>query len=926
MQKILLPLIALASFLPARGDTDAGLAGLVNPFIGTSNGGNTYPGAQAPFGMVQLSPTLRGNGYYYNQPRMHGFTVNLETGSGADNGGTVLFTATTGPVLTDTTAHDYTFDHRDESASAGYYQVRLQPWNVNAELTATTHCGLAQFTFPAGKQANILLPLSIANTPTDASRVEWADDHTLTGFVTSEVLANAGPCTVHFVMRFSRSFSSYGSWSNGHKSDGSKSADQTARDADTGYYVSYPATPKPQEIRVSLGISYVSAAGARANLEAELPDDNFTRVHDLATAAWNKELGLIQVQDNSVPHQRVFYTALYHCMLYPMIFDDVDGSYPGYDSKAHHVPAGHRHFYTSYSGWDIYRSEIPLLAIIEPDRAQDMAQSIVESYKQLGYIDRRLTLNRPAAAMNGEPMTLCLANIWNAGLHRFDMTTAYDGMLKMATPTEIHAHLGPYENSERAGSPWLNADSNVSTSLEYDLAFAALGRLALNLGKPDDANFLLGRALEYRTLYNPATGYLQPRAINGAWDRATETGLPEPGRGKWESAPGGDIGQDEDAAYCEAGKEQYLWFVSHDIQGLVDLLGGPKTFDARLDKFFQSDLYDPTNEPDMQCPYLYDYIDRPWKTQKEVAETANRYFTDDPGGLAGGGNDDLGAMSAWYVFSQLGFYPVDPGVPCFEVTTPRFRRAVVTLAPPHAGKHFVINAPAASAGNVYIQSALLDGHPFNRPYLNETEITSGGEWSVAAGPEPNEAWGSSPMDRPPSVSTDGPWHGYPANPIVQTILPTGEAAAVTWSYATRDPGPDWFAPGFDDSRWITGAAPFGGRHRGAVPRTAWATPDIWLRRKFTMPAGDFPLPAFTVVHAQAVEIYLNGVKVGAQDGHTLSYVRMPVPWEAWRTLHPGENVIAAHVRSSDHMDARGSKYEHCFDLGLVNLAWPDAEK
>ena len=511
-------LLLLAQAVTAKAES---LASLVTPFVGTTRDGNTYPGAQVPFGMVQFSPNLAEVGYYYDKNKMHGFTVNLKSGPGWANGGSVLFTAMTGPVQTQPGACGYTYDHHDESASAGYYQVRLQPWNVNAELTATLHCGLAKFTFPAGKQADIVIPISLTNRLTTASQVRWKDGRTLTGAVTYQVGAdNCGRSsftTVHFAMRFSRPFDGYGGSTNDLKQDGSKAVEQKNKSTRVGYYVTFAPTPQPQEIRVSIGVSYVSTAGALANLKQELPNDDFSRHRDEAVAAWDKELSLIQVHDQALVHNRIFYTALYHTMLAPIVFDDVDGNYMGFDSKVHRVPQGHRHFYASYSGWDIYRSEFPLLAIIEPDRAQDMAQSLVEGYKQLGYLDRRPTLNRPTGAMNGSPMSICLVNLWQAGLRNFDMRTAYEGMLKLAIPTSIHNHLGPYEKTEESGGVWMNADTNVSTALEYDLAFSALGHLAMDLNKPEDANFLFGRALEYRTLFNPRTGFLQARDSQGRW-------------------------------------------------------------------------------------------------------------------------------------------------------------------------------------------------------------------------------------------------------------------------------------------------------------------------------------------------------------------------------------------------------------------------
>jgi predicted alpha-1,2-mannosidase len=740
MKSIPLLLVSLSLLVQAVTAKADDLASLVDPFVGTTRNGNTYPGAQVPFGMVQFSPNMGGFGYNYDQKRVRGFTVTLESGPGWYNGGSVLFSAETGPVKTEPGGYSFTFDHGDEKASAGYYQVRMQPADVNAELTATLHCGLAKFTFPAGKQADIVLPISVTNTETSASEVRWMDDRTLTGSVTYR-LGQAG-CgrisftTVHFAMRFSRPFDGHGSWTDDVKTDGSKAVEQKVRNARIGYYVTFTPTPQPQEIRVSVGVSYVSDEGALANMRQELPDDDFSRHREAAAAAWNKELSLIQVQDDSLLHKRIFYTALYHTMLAPVVFDDVDGNYMGFDSQVHHVPQGHRHIYATYSGWDVYRSEIPLMALIEPDRAQDMAQSLVESYQQGGFLDRRPMLNRPTGAMNGSPMSICLVNIWQAGLHNFDIQTAYEGMMKLAIPTTIHNHVGPYEDTEQTGGVWLNADANVSTALEYDLSFAALGHLAMDLNKPEDANFLFGRALEYRTLFNPKTGFLQARDDQGKWV--------DPDEPKNSHVP---------SHYCEGNKWIYLWFVPEDIQGLADLVGGPDAFEKKLDEFFDKNHYDATNEPDIQAPFLYDYIGRPWKTQKIVAKTADAAFTDSPGGLAGGGNDDLGAMSAWYVFSQLGFYPVDPGVPAFEVCAPRFPKAILHLGSQPGAKVFTIEAPGASAANFYIQSATLNGQPLLKPWFYEEQILSGGEWNVPVGAQPNTDWGADPAGRPFSLST-----------------------------------------------------------------------------------------------------------------------------------------------------------------------------
>ena len=547
---------------PANAGAD--LARFINPFIGTDRDGNTFPGSVSPFGSEQFTPNLAGNGYYYPDTHMHGFVVNHMSGDGGANEGEVLMTATTGPVRIDRASTDYHFDHDHESASAGYYQVLMQPWKINAELTTTVHCGFARFTFPAGQQGNILLPLSYVNNPPSlSSHVRYVDGRTVEGDVDTVAFNGLHQgITVYFAMKFSKPFEKHGTWTNTTLTENSNSASQDDRETIIGFYGSYPAADAPQEVDVRVGVSYVDAAGARANLDAEMPADDFERYHQQAVADWNKELHLIDAEGGTFAHHRIFYTALYHCLIDPQIADDVDGRYRGFDDQIHHVPEGHQHFYTTFSGWDIYRSEIPLLTIIEPERVQDMAQSLVEEYEQIGYIDRWSQRSRPTAIMNGDPLTICLVNIWNAGLHNFDINTAYEAMFKQCVPGDIHSYLTDYElYEEEKNGITINPDAAVATALEHELAFAALGNLARSLDKPRDAAYLFGRSLQYREMYNPATGFLQRRDREGRWD---------PGFG----------------GYTEGDEWIYLWFVNHDVQGLVDLLGGTTAFDRRLDEFF----------------------------------------------------------------------------------------------------------------------------------------------------------------------------------------------------------------------------------------------------------------------------------------------------------------------------------------------------
>ncbi len=747
----------------------ADLAALVNPFVGTAAGGDTYPGATVPFGMVALSPDMQ-NGYYtYQQNKIVGFSTTHLSGAGCPSDGDVFFTATTGPVRVQPKNYCFTFSHQREGASPGYYRVFMKTWGIKAQLTATTRCGMAKFTFPAGRPANVLIPISHTVTGTVASNIHILDNRTITGSVTSLTFCNTNrPYTVYFVMKFNRPFKSFGVWKgrtvvqekhnmmqasgNGRLVKSSQPGDLRIRDvrlagAPIGAYTSWPAVNYARVLEVRIGISYVSVGGAEKNLAAEIPRCNFSAVHSQAHARWNKALAVITVHGGTLNRRKIFYTALYHALLLPNVFDDVDGRYIGYDNKIHHVPAGHRHIYANWSGWDIYRSEMPLLTITEPQRAQDMAQSVVEMAKQLGYIDRWPEANRPTGCMNGHPLTNCLVEIWQAGLHHFDIKAAYRAMIQQCFPNYLRGHAdltdqGAYQDVgyQRYGviSP---ADANVASAEENDIAFSALGHLARGLGKKRDADVLFGDALQYTSMYNPTTKFMQRRNSQGAWMPLNKNA--------------------RDAYnyqfYCEGSAWEYDWLVPEDMYGLIELMGGNKGFSARLQRFFADGHYDPTNEPDVQSPFLFDYCRQPWRSQYWVATNADTSYRDTPNGLAwsklmGTGNDDCGEMSAWYVLSQIGLYQVDPSHPDFEITTPRFPKITIYLQSPHPGKTFIIATPNGGGKNRYIQSATLDGTPLSKPWLPERMVFQGGIWNVIAGTAPNKNWGAAHGDGPPSLS------------------------------------------------------------------------------------------------------------------------------------------------------------------------------
>ncbi len=780
-------LMALAGGM-ARG---ADVAALVNPFVGTAAGGNIVPGAIAPFGMVELSPDMPNGFYVYSDNYSSGFSMTHMSGCGCPNYGDVFFTATTGPVKVQAKKYGFHFSHRQESASPGYYHVFMKTWGINAQFTAATRCGMARFTFPAGKQANVLVPISHATNPTIASNIHIINNHTITGSVTSVTMVGTNlPVTVYFVMKFSTPFKTYGVWEGHSIKPHLKQQVQAQgvgplfpvnyyppprRDSwgpqyvkpkptlhfpgpPIGAYVSYPSSRHRRVVKVRIGISFVSVGGAEKNLAAEMPKFNFSASRARIHARWNKELSVITVRGGSLTHRKIFYTALYHALLLPSVFDDVDGRYIGYDNKIHHVPAGHKHIYANWSGWDIYRSEIPLLTIIKPQRAEDMAQSVVEMAKQLGFIDRWAEANRPLGIQNGFPLTSCVVEIWQAGLHHFDINAAYKAMAKQCFPDYLKGHadlssIHAYQDvpGERYGSI-LPADTNVSSAEETDIAFAALGHLALDLHKTMDADVLFGDALQYTSMYNPTTKFMQGRTADGAWIPLSKEDRDTRYYNHWQ------IYQ----FYCEGSAWEYDWLVPEDVHGLIALMGGNKPFAARLQHFFTAGQYDPTNEPDLEAPYLFDYCRQPWRTQYWVATNADTSYRDTPGGLAwsklmGTGNDDCGEMSAWYVLSQIGLYQVDPGNPDFELSTPRFRQITIHLQAPHKGKTFVIRTSNGGGKNMYIQSATLDGRAMNKPWLPERRVFQGGTWDVTAGPTPDKNWGAARGDAPPSLST-GPDH------------------------------------------------------------------------------------------------------------------------------------------------------------------------
>jgi predicted alpha-1,2-mannosidase len=743
----------------AQSSAAAGNAASVDPLIGTGDGPgggiNLFPGPSTPFGMVQLSPDTesRGYGYHYGQFDIQAFSMTHMSGPGCPNEGDVDFMATTGPVHTRATDMETPFSHSEETAAPGYYQVNLLQWNVDAQLSSTDRTGIAQFTFPAGAQANILAPVSRTLNASTAATIQIVGDHQMEGYVEDRAFCGSqSTYKVYFVMDFSRPFAQFGAWSDRNArgpeavEDGGRSATQTAPGQWVGAYASWPAADQPQTVTVRIGISYVDLDGARNNLKAESEDKDFSAIRSQAVAAWNRALSTLEVTGGSAAERKVFYTSLYHSLLMPSILSDADGRYLGFDGKIHSVEPGHL-VYANYSGWDIYRSEIPLLAMIEPRRMEDMAQSIVLMYQQGGWIDRWPQINLYTNVMAGSPLTVALATAWLDGLYGFDMKAGWDGMLIDATQAPPPGR--PYQGEE--GIDWINkvhyvpddkvSYGSVSQMQEDAIAYASLYRVALDLGKTADAKMLYERAIDERNLFDTEDRFFRPRDADGSW------------------VPNFDP-MEKDHGFIEGTGWHYQWLAPSDMAWLVHAVG-PDLFNQRLTEFFNYKIptwygqyYNPYNETDLEAPFEFNFSGRPWETQRVVRRVLDENYTAAPDGVPG--NDDCGEMSSWAVLSMMGIYSVDPASLAYELVGPVFPKVVLHLHDPYPGKTFTFVASDAAPGAPYIQSTELNGRPHPQNWISFRDIAAGGTLHFVLGTTPNHAWGAAPGDAPPSLSVTEP--------------------------------------------------------------------------------------------------------------------------------------------------------------------------
>jgi len=757
----------LTSFAQKKKDYTA----FVDPFIGTAGHGHTYPGAVVPFGMVQLSPDTRltgwdgCSGYYYTDTVVYGFSHTHLSGTGIADYCDVLFMPTTGKPQFKNTDYQSGFKKKNEIATPGYYKTHLDKYNIDVELTASTRAGMHRYNFPNISEANIIIDLQHRDEVLD-SWIEVINDHEIRGFRRSSSWATDQ--SVYFYAKFSKPFKTYGLASN----DELQTGQTKIQGKNIKMYIQFS---NPGEVIAKVGISSVSTEGALKNLDAEMPDFDFKKVQKAAKDLWIDQLSKIELEgggpnattqqamqntnaypstgfgsqkrekkvafvDYAKTKKTIFYTALYHAMLAPNVYNDVDGQYRGMDQKVH--TAKGFNYYTVFSLWDTYRAEDPLLNLIDRKRTSDFVKSFLAMYEQGGLLPIWPLASNETYCMVGNHSIPVIVDAYAKGIRDFDAQEAFTAMKAAVNRNQFGL------DSYRKNGVVLSDDEpeSVSKTLEYAFDDWCIAQMAKMLNKPDDYKEFIQRAQYWKNNFNNQNGFMQARA-NGGWYTPFEP-------------------TEINNNYTEGNSWQYSFLAPHDIEGLIQSMGGKDAFEAKLDELFTTDAkltgkqvddvtgligqYAHGNEPSHHMAYLYNFTDSPDKTQFYINKILNEEYRDNPDGLSG--NEDCGQMSAWYVISSLGIYNIAPGQQQFQVGVPQFDKIVINL---ENGKKFTILSPgeSVSRNDIYLQGMNLNKKTYNKLYLNYDDIINGGEFEVLTGRLPNKLFVQE-LEKPTSKITD----------------------------------------------------------------------------------------------------------------------------------------------------------------------------
>lgn len=765
----------------------------VDPFIGTGGHGHTYPGAVMPFGMMQLSPDTRltgwdgCSGYHYTDSLVYGFSHTHLSGTGIADYCDVLFMPTTGKPQFKNTEYSSVFQKKNEEASPGYYKTHLDKYDIDVELTATTRVGVHKYNYPSTKQANIIIDLQHRDQVLN-SWIEVINDREIRGMRQSKSWAKDQ--YVYFYARFSKPFKTYGIAVNDEITDGLKKAEGK----NIKLFIQFD---DPNELISKVGISSVSAEGALKNLDAEVPDFDFKRVEKTAKTAWNTELSKIEVEGGAPPsNQRtvpvgmanpdakkdpkdknkktppppdpakikptVFYTALYHAMLAPNVYNDVDGQYRGLDNRIHYAQGFN--YYTVFSLWDTYRAAHPLLTLIDRKRTTDFIKSFLAINQQGGQLPVWPLASDETFCMIGNHSIPVIVDAYAKGIRDFDIKEAFSAM-----KATVNRNRYGLESYQKNGLVATEERENVSKTLEYAYDDWCVAQMARMLGEQKDYETYIQRAQYWKNVFNSQSGFMQPR-VNGGWLSPF------------------DPNEVNQKYYVEGNAWQFAFFVPQDVEGLISHLGGTDKFAAKLDELFTTTakltganlpdltgligMYAHGNEPSHHLAYLFNFTNTPDKTQLYINRILNDYYTDEPDGLTG--NEDCGQMSAWYVMSSLGLYNIAPGQQQYQIGLPQFAKAMVHL---ENGKKLTILNSGAVVGrdNIYLQGLSLNKKSHNKLYINHDDIANGGDLEIFTGRLPNRM-AMQDMERPTSKIIDNKIVPNPSITLLQTLAPPTQIA------------------------------------------------------------------------------------------------------------------------------------------------------
>ena len=757
----------LASAAPGI-DGQSGLSRYVNPHIGASTSidaagvyhglGKTFPGAATPFGMTQVSPNTitggdNGPGYSDEHRSIEGFAFTQMSGIGwYGDLGNLLTMPATGPIRTAAGKEDgnlkgwrSAYDKASEKASAGYYSALLTDYNILAEATASPHGGVLRFTYPENDASRIQIDLSRrVGGCSDRQYVKVLDDHTVEGWMLCTPECGGwgdgggnARYTVFFHAEFSKPFSRHGFWSaripdrwSRHNGDVAsmkyqkrvskariirKGSELEGRHI--GFFAEFP-TEEGEQLCMHAAISFVDIEGARKNFEAELSGRTFDDIHGEAVAMWDKELSKISIEGGSDDDKVIFYTALYHTMIDPRLYSDVDGRYIGGDFKIHNTGDTFSKR-TIFSGWDVFRSQMPLATLTRPQVTVDVINSLTALAEESGrgYYERWEFLNAYSGCMLGNPALSVIADAWVKGIREFDLRKAYE--------------ISKCSSEKTGNGPCGYTPGSISSTLENAYTDWCVSILADACGDSEGKAEYLAKGQAYRNIFDDTTGWFRPRTEDGSFEPLPDEGRYSEGYGCAESNP-----------------FQQGWFVPHDIQGLVDLLGGRAKAIEELDLMFSktplnfqwNQYYNHANEPVHFIPFLYNALGEPYKTQKWTRTICRNAYFNAVEGLCG--NEDCGQMSAWYILAASGIHPLCPGSTRMEITSPMFSKVEFGLDPVyHSGEKFTIIAHDNSDTNIYIRKAALNGKPLDNCFIDYADIASGGILELWMDDEPS-GWGS----------------------------------------------------------------------------------------------------------------------------------------------------------------------------------------